>query len=179
MFKELSPLLRQRAVLLTVTRLEEDEIRVNIIPKKLKESENNALTTALKVTGTAEELDRELPSAIVNYVSSYLQMKNSLEKSQAEMDEAVKAAQAEAKAKAKIAVKKDTSKPDTAKAAVAADPAELARSKPATTGSLFDVPAAIASPLAHATQTDEEEEILAEVSEEGQAEEDEELDAVI
>jgi PRTRC genetic system protein E len=81
MFKELSPLLRQRAVLLTVTRLEEDEIRVNIIPKKLKESENNALTTALKVTGTAEELDRELPSAIVNFVSSCLQMKNSLEKS--------------------------------------------------------------------------------------------------
>jgi PRTRC genetic system protein E len=84
MFKELSPLLRQRAVLLTVTRLEEDEIRVNIIPKKLKESENNALTTALKVTGTAEELDRELSSAIVNFVSSCLQMKNSLEKSQAE-----------------------------------------------------------------------------------------------
>ncbi|AEU36261.1 hypothetical protein [Granulicella mallensis] len=30
MFKELSPLLRQRAVLLTVTRLEEDEIRVEV-----------------------------------------------------------------------------------------------------------------------------------------------------
>jgi len=51
MFKELSPLLRQRAVLLTVTRLEEDEIGVNIVPKKLKESENNALTTALEGDG--------------------------------------------------------------------------------------------------------------------------------
>ena len=163
MFKELSPLLRQRAVLLTVTRLEEDEIGVNIVPKKLKESENNALTTALKVTGTAEELDRELPSAIVNFVSSCLQMKNSLEKSQAEMDEAVKAAQAEAKAKTKIAVKKDTSKPDAAKPAVAADPAEIARSKPAVTGSLFDVPAAVVGPPAHSVDTDEEEEILAEV----------------
>jgi hypothetical protein len=37
MFKELSPLLRQRAVLLTVTRLEEDEIRVNIIPIRIGE----------------------------------------------------------------------------------------------------------------------------------------------
>jgi hypothetical protein len=35
MFKELAPYLRQRSVLLTVTYLEEDEIRVNIIPKKL------------------------------------------------------------------------------------------------------------------------------------------------
>jgi hypothetical protein len=37
MFKELSPYLRQRAVRLTVTRIEEDQIRVNVIPQKLKE----------------------------------------------------------------------------------------------------------------------------------------------
>jgi hypothetical protein len=89
-----------------------------------------------------------------------------------------KAAQAEAKAKAKIAVKKDTSKPDAAKPAVAAEPAEIARSKPAVTGSLFDVPAAVVGPPAHSADTDEEEEILAEVSEEGQADDDEELDEV-
>ena len=114
----------------------------------------------------------------MNFVSYHLQMKNSLEKSQAEMDEAVKAAQAEAKAKTKIAVKKDTSKPDAAKPAVAADPAEIARSKPAVTGSLFDVPAAVVGPPAHSADTDEEEEIFAEVSEEGQADEGEELDEV-
>jgi len=38
MFKELAPYLRQRAVLLTVTHLEEDQIRVNIIPKKIKDA---------------------------------------------------------------------------------------------------------------------------------------------
>jgi hypothetical protein len=48
MFKELAPYLRQRAVLLTVTRLEEDQIRVNVIPQKLKDGENNALTTPLR-----------------------------------------------------------------------------------------------------------------------------------
>jgi hypothetical protein len=40
MFKELAPYLRQRAVLLTVTHLEEDQIRVNVIPQKIKDGEN-------------------------------------------------------------------------------------------------------------------------------------------
>jgi PRTRC genetic system protein E len=57
MFKELGPLLRQRAVVLIVTRLEDDTIRVNAIPGKLNESENDAVTTPLSVAGTAEGLD--------------------------------------------------------------------------------------------------------------------------
>jgi len=59
MFKELAPYLRQRAVLLTVTHVEEDQIRVNVIPQKLREGENAALTTPLTVTASAEELDRD------------------------------------------------------------------------------------------------------------------------
>jgi PRTRC genetic system protein E len=55
MFKELAPLLRQRSVLLSLTRLEDDTIRVNVFPKKLADGENEALTTPLSVTGTAEE----------------------------------------------------------------------------------------------------------------------------
>ena len=47
MFKELGPLLRQRTVVLILTRLEDDTIRVNVIPRKLNESENDALTTPL------------------------------------------------------------------------------------------------------------------------------------
>ena len=42
MFQQLVPLLRQRSVLLTVTLLEEDQIRVNVIPKRLADSENTA-----------------------------------------------------------------------------------------------------------------------------------------
>src|SRR5580698_7124801 len=49
-----------RAVLLTVTLVETDQIRVNIVPKKLKDGDNDALTTPLSATGTAEELDAEL-----------------------------------------------------------------------------------------------------------------------
>jgi hypothetical protein len=36
MFQQLVPLLRQRSVLLTVASLEDDQIRVNVTPKKLK-----------------------------------------------------------------------------------------------------------------------------------------------
>lgn len=54
MFKELAPLLRQRAVLLTLAHLEDEQIRVNVIPQKIKDGENAALTTPLSVTGTAK-----------------------------------------------------------------------------------------------------------------------------
>ena len=37
--------LRQRADLPTVTHIEDDQIRVNVIPQKLKDGENAALTT--------------------------------------------------------------------------------------------------------------------------------------
>jgi hypothetical protein len=36
-----------------VTRLEDDTIRVNVIPRKLNESENDALTTPLSPTSAA------------------------------------------------------------------------------------------------------------------------------
>ena len=88
MFKELAPYLRQRAVLLTITHLEDDQISVSIIPKKLKDGENTALTTPIKLTGTAEELDEDLPSSIVGFVAAHLQLKNTLERAKAEMDAA-------------------------------------------------------------------------------------------
>lgn len=59
MFQQLAPLLRQRSVLLSVTSLENDQIRVNVMPKKLKEGENSALTTPMSFTGTADELDAQ------------------------------------------------------------------------------------------------------------------------
>ena len=105
MFKELAPVLRDRAVLLTVTLVDADQIRVNIVPKKLKDGDNDALTTPLSVTGTAEDLDAELSSTIVGFVGSHLQMKNTLEKAKAEMDAASKAAQAEARARSKTTAK--------------------------------------------------------------------------
>ena len=92
MFKELVPILRHRAVLMTVTFIEEDQIRVNVVPKKLKDGENNALTTPVTVTGTAEELDAELGPTLVKFVGAHIQLKNTLESAKADMDAAAKAA---------------------------------------------------------------------------------------
>jgi len=54
MFKELVPILRNRAVLMTATALDDDQIRVNVVPKKMKDGDHDALTTPLSVTGTAK-----------------------------------------------------------------------------------------------------------------------------
>jgi PRTRC genetic system protein E len=105
MFQQLVPLLRQRSVLLTVTGLEHDQIRVNVLPKKLAEGENTALTTPMSFTGTAKELDTQLPDAIVSYVSSYLELKNTLDRAKDELAAAAKAAQEEARNKSKAAKK--------------------------------------------------------------------------
>jgi PRTRC genetic system protein E len=78
MFQQLVPLLRQRSVLLTVTALEEDQICVNVLPKKLADGENAALTTPMRFTGTAAELDAQLPEAIVSFVASHLGLKKRL-----------------------------------------------------------------------------------------------------
>jgi PRTRC genetic system protein E len=173
MFKELAPYLRQRAVLLTVTRLEDDQISVNIIPKKLQDGENTALTTPFKLTGTAEELDRDLPSSIVDFVAAHLQLKSTLERAKAEMDAAGKAAQAEARTK-KLPPKKEQPKTEPAKSAVTVKPAEVAKPEPPKTFSLFETPTD-ATPVAE--DVDEEEEILAEAAEDQPIQEDdEELD---
>jgi PRTRC genetic system protein E len=160
MFKELAPYLRQRAVLLTVTRLEEDQIRVNVIPQKLKDGENAALTTPLTVTGTAEELDRDLPATLVNFVASHLELKNTLERAKSEMDAAGKAAQAEARAKSKATATKVAPRQETAETAETPKPAPPARPEPPKTASLFGEPGPAPAP---SVEADEEEEILAEV----------------
>jgi PRTRC genetic system protein E len=160
MFKELAPYLRQRAVLLTVTHLEEDQIRVNVIPQKIKDGENAALTTPLTVTGTAEELDRDLPATLASFVGAHLGLRNTLDRVKDEMDAAAKAAQAEARSKSKAAATKSAPKPE-AKLAEAPKPTPQTSPEPARATSLFDEPA----PAASAADTDEEEENFAEDSE--------------
>ena len=170
MFKELAPYLRQRAVLLTVTRLEDDQIRVNVIPQKLKDGENSALTTPLTVTGTAEELDRDLPTTLVNFVSAHLELRNTLERAKAEMDTAAKTARDEARSKTKTAATKVAPKPEPAKAPETTKPVPPA---PPKVASLFDAPA----PAIPTSDVDEDQEILAEADEfEQTGEDDAELD---
>ena len=143
MFKELVPILRNRAVLMTATALDDDQIRVNVVPKKVKDGDHDALTTPLSVTGTADELDAQLAATLVGYVASHLQMKNALEKAKNEMDAATKTAQAEARAKSKTPTSKTSAKGEPTPAAVAAQSPAPAKPVPAKPASLFDVPAPI------------------------------------
>jgi PRTRC genetic system protein E len=140
MFKELVPILRNRAVLMTATALDDDQIRVNVVPKKMKDGDHDALTTPLSITGTADELDAQLAATLVGFVASHLQMKNALEKAKADMDAATKAAQAEARAKAKTPASKAPVKAESAPATIAQSP-EPAKPAPAKPASLFDTPA--------------------------------------
>jgi PRTRC genetic system protein E len=164
MFRELAPYLRHRSVLFTVTHLgDDDQIRVNIVPTKLKDGENEALTTPLSVTGTAEELDAELPKTIVDYVGAHLQLRNSLDNAKALMDAAAKTAQEEAQNKAKAAPKTGKANPGAQSTAITTEPAKpVEAAKPAVpkTFGLFDTPEP-----ASTSHADEEADILAEVNE--------------
>jgi PRTRC genetic system protein E len=184
MFQQLVPLLRQRSVLLTVTALEDDQIRVNVIPKKLKEGENSALTTPMSFTGTAVELDEQLPNAIASFVASHLELKNTLARAKEEMDAAAKAAQEEARSKAKS--NKKPSSESAGKVDPAAEEEQKKEPEPPRTPGLFDHPAepqsapkpARGAPVTaaatfvsapetvSASANDEEDEILAEIAEE-------------
>ncbi len=157
MFKELAPVLRDRAVLLTVTLVDADQIRVNIVPKKLKDGDNDALTTPLSVIGTAEELDTELGRTIVSFVGSHLQMKNTLERAKTEMEAASRSAQAEARAKAKMAGKRELPKAVDAQPVAPANLAEPVKAVPPKPASLFDM---VATADASATAFEESEDEL-------------------
>ena len=170
MFKELGPLLRQRTVVLILTRLGDDTIRVNVIPRKLNESENDALTTPLSVAGTAEDLDAELPSALVQFVGAHLELKNTLETAKDQMAAAAKAAKAEARSKTAAKPVPARTEPAATQAKKSVDeapkPAEPRKQEPARNASLFDTgPAPAAAPVP-ASDADEDEEILAEIDDE-------------
>jgi PRTRC genetic system protein E len=145
MFVELLPILRDRVVMISVTHLENDSLRVSIIPKMLKEGENTALTEPFTVEGTAEEMDSQIPNAIIGYTASHLALKNTLEQTQA----TIAAAAAEAKKEAAAKVK---NRPGAAKAPASGNAdskAETAKPEPAAP-SLFDLPpqAPVESPAA-------------------------------
>ena len=176
MFKELAPYLRQRAILLTVTHIEDGQIRLNVIPQKLKDGENTALTTPLTITGTAEELDRDLPATLVNFVSSHLELRNTLDRAKAEMDAAAKTAQAEARSKAKTTAKKEPPKPETATPTDTPKAGLPVKEESSRTASLFDAPAPPATTATSATESDEEDEILAESIEDEESGDAEEFD---
>jgi len=100
-FTELMPLLKQRAVMITISDVGEGLLRVNIIPRKIEggSEDNAALTTPLSITGRAEELDRELPGQLTSFTESIAKTGSNLEELKTQHSAAVKAMEAENKKK--------------------------------------------------------------------------------
>ena len=95
MFQELMPLLAQRILLLTLSRVGDEQISVNIIPKPLKsdpQDDGSALTTPLRVTGTPKELDEQLPRHLAEFVETHLGLSSTLKSAKEQMEAAAKAA---------------------------------------------------------------------------------------
>lgn len=117
MFTELMPLLRNRGLLLTISLVEGDTVRATVVPQKASVADDRATTTPLAITGTAEELDRDLPYQLIEFVGAHLQLQSTLASARADMDTAAKAARDEAR-------KKVTKPVTTTKASVPERPAE-------------------------------------------------------
>jgi PRTRC genetic system protein E len=151
-FVELMPMLAGRTVMITVAREDDKTLRVNVIPKKVKDDENPALTTPLSYTGTPEELDTELGKHLAGYVECHTQLGSTLAQAKAKMEAAAKAAQEEARKKAAERGKKGTEKPATNGDSA---PEAPATPLPAATMTLFggSQPAASASDAASPTAT--------------------------
>jgi PRTRC genetic system protein E len=100
-FSRLLPVLADRTVVLILSKSEEGNVSVSVIPKRIKESENAALLTPMCCTGTADELDRELPAQLGNFVAGYVRLSNNLAEIERERQEAEKAAREQARTKQK------------------------------------------------------------------------------
>lgn len=110
MFVELMPMLADRTVMITVARLNDDAIRVNVIPQRTGETENAALATPFSITGTPTELDAELSIHLLGYVESHRHLRTSLAEAKSQMDAAAKVAQEEVRRKSAERKKKPEEK---------------------------------------------------------------------
>ena len=156
MFVELMPLLAGRTVLITVAKVDDKTLRVNVIPTQAKADENPALTTPLTYTGRPEELDAELGKHLAGYVQTHQQTASTLAEAKATMEAAAKAAQEEAKRKAEERKKATQKPPDKGTPAFATEPASPSSSPSptpaeatpfsASTGTLGLFPSAASEP---------------------------------
>ena len=102
-FAELMPLLTDRTLMVIVSKTDDQHLTLSVVPKRMKDSENTALTTPLCCTGTPEELDRDLPTHLRDFVAGQVTLSNNLAQIQREREEAEKVAREEFKKKQKTA----------------------------------------------------------------------------
>ena len=97
MFQELTPILSKRSLVLTLTSLAESGmIRVTVTPRSLGKDDPKALSTPFVVEGTAEELDKDLPAALIEYVGEHMTLDRALASVKATMDAELQVAKDEA-----------------------------------------------------------------------------------
>jgi PRTRC genetic system protein E len=154
MFVELLPILKNRPVMLTLALAGNEAIRVNVIPKRLKDGDSgdDALTTPLTVTGTPDELDREFAGQVARFTDAFVRLGSNLAEIEAAHATAVKAVEAEKKKEIESKRKGSFSKtpattPDAKPGPVMRDGKPVFGTKTATgeTASLFDSPGATAA----------------------------------
>ncbi len=145
MFQELMPLLAHRVLVLTLSRVSDEEICLNLIPRPLKpgeKDENSALTTPLSLIGTPKELDQDLVRQLVEFVDSHLELSSTLQSAKAEMAAAAKSAKEMTKTSAASKPSSTSARPTPAATAAADDTnpsvTPLNVDPAATTGSLFE-----------------------------------------
>ena len=100
-FVQLMPLLADRTLMVIVAKADDHHLTLSVVPKRMKDSENAALTTPLCCTGTPDELDRDLPTYLREFVAGQVTLSNNLAQIQRETEEAEKAAREELKKKQK------------------------------------------------------------------------------
>jgi PRTRC genetic system protein E len=177
MFAELAPLLKERTLMFTVARIDEGRIQVNVIPTVHKEhgQTEGALTIPLSLTGTAEELDRDLAAQLQSFVATVVRTGSNLK----EIEEAHRTVLKEIEAKNKEALDKKRKASGGAKAA-ADEKAKLpgpvvkdgkpvfgTKNGPSEAGSLFDSPAANAATTIPTETPAESEELVGAETEKG------------
>jgi len=134
MFLELMPVLEKRDLLITVSRIEENVLRVVVLPKLTRADENQALATPLCYTGSPAEIDAELPQHLSTYAEKHAALGSTLAEAIAEMEAASKAKREEARKK------RTPNSPTTAGVPLSTNAPAMANPSPRTL-SLFENPA--------------------------------------
>ena len=147
MFKQLSPLLANQSLVLTVASIADGSIRVTITPRSTGKDDPKELSQPFAVEGTAEELDAGLPQAISGYTAEVMTLTRCLAQVKANMEAALKEAKAEADKK--IAEARKGNKAATAAKVEPVKP----EVKKVEERSLFDAPPETASPERNAPRT--------------------------
>src|SRR6266853_2566451 len=91
LFQGLAPLLVNRTVIMTVAADGKGLLTLNVIPEKVKDDESDALTTALCITASPEELDRDLPAQLREFTDVHAKAASNIQKVKDELAAAEKA----------------------------------------------------------------------------------------